>query len=228
MRRVAAVCLVAAVGAAVALADDGLGGSKQEGAAGQAPAGGGADAKPSARSGKETSVLDFTVKDIDGKDVALSKYAGDVLLIVNVATKCGLTQANYTALEPLYQKYKDQGLRILAFPCNDFGGQEPGSHEEIKTFCRVTHHGTYGLFSKVKVKGDEADPLYRFLTRHPDEKVAGEVKWNFQKYLVGRDGKSIEKFDPRVAPDDPRLTEAIEKALKVERPKPAEGAGRKG
>ncbi len=205
-----AVCLVAVVAALAVKADE------KSGTAGATAA------------GKEDSVLDFTVKDIEGKDVALSKYSGDVLLIVNVATKCGLTKSNYTTLEPLYQKYKDQGLRILAFPCNDFGGQEPGTHEEIKEFCRVTHHGTYDLFAKVKVKGDEADPLYKFLTKHPDEKVAGDVMWNFQKYLVGRDGKSIEKFDPRVAPDDERLTKAIEAALKAERPKPATDAGSKG
>lgn len=165
-----------------------------------------------------TSVLDAVVKDIDGKNVPLRGFEGEVLLIVNVATKCGLTAQNYAEFEPLYQKYKDRGFRILAFPCNDFGGQEPGAPEEIKSFCRSTHHGTYDLFDKVSVKGDSACPLYKYLTTHPDEKIRGDVRWNFQKYLVARDGTVLEKFDPRTAPNDAKLGEAIEKALAAPRP----------
>lgn len=165
-----------------------------------------------------TSVLDAVVKDIDGKDVPLRSFEGEVLLIVNVATKCGLTAQNYAEFEPLYQKYKDRGFRILAFPCNDFGGQEPGTPEEIKSFCRSTHNGTYDLFDKVSVKGDAACPLYKYLTTHPDEKIRGDVRWNFQKYLVARDGTVLEKFDPRTAPNDAKLGEAIEKALAAPRP----------
>lgn len=201
----ALLCGLWMVGVAVAAADEKGGAAREEGE-------------------KEKTVLEFTVKDIDGKELALSKFSGDVLLIVNVATRCGLTEANYTRMEPLFQKYKDQGFRILAFPCNDFLGQEPGTAEEIKSFCRVTHNGTYDLFAKIKVKGDDAAPLYQYLTGHPDEKIKGPVAWNFQKYLVGRDGEVLEKFGPRTPPDDPKLVEAVEKALKVERPKAVEDA----
>ncbi len=176
-------------------------------------------AKPAAAPASgEKSVLDFVVKDMDGKDVPLRKFEGDVLLIVNVASKCGLTEENYSQLEPMYQKYKDKGFRILAFPCNDFGGQEPGTHEQIKQFCREQYHGTYDLFAKLAVKGEQAAPLYKYLTAHPSEKIKGDVAWNFQKYLIGRDGQVIEKFDPRVKPSDEKLTKPIEKALEAPRP----------
>ncbi|MCG3129939.1 MAG: hypothetical protein FLDDKLPJ_00677 [Phycisphaerae bacterium] len=176
-----------------------------------------------------TSVLDAVVKDIDGKEVPLRGFEGEVLLIVNVATRCGLTAQNYAEFEPLHQKYKDRGFRILAFPCNDFGGQEPGTSEEIKSFCRSTHHGTYELFDKVSVKGEAACPLYKYLTTHPDEKIRGDVRWNFQKYLVARDGTVLEKFDPRTAPNDAKLGEAIEKALTAPRPeKKKEPASKSG
>jgi len=174
--------------------------------------------QPAGKNAKENTVLDFTVKNIEGKDVKLAQYKGDVLLIINVASECGLTKVNYTQLEPLYNKYKDKGLRILAFPCNDFGHQEPGTSDQIKSFCRKKYHGTYDLFAKVAVKGDDASPLYKFLTGHPNKEIAGDVMWNFQKYLVGRDGKLVAKFDPRVAPKDEKLTSAIEKALKVKKP----------
>jgi len=177
-----------------------------------------ADTQASKPASEAKSVLDFTVKDIEGRDVALRKFEGDVLLIVNVATQCGLTEANYTQLEPLYQKYKDKGFRILAFPCNDFGGQEPGTAEEIKSFCRGTHHGTYDLFAKIEVKGASVCPLYTYLTGHPSDKVKGDVRWNFQKYLVGRDGQPIAKFEPKVNPGDTALGAEIEKALAVARP----------
>ena len=142
------------------------------------------------------TVWDFEVKDIDGKDVPLEKFEGDVLLIVNVASRCGYTKGNYSEFEGLYQKYKEKGFRILAFPCNDFGRQEPGSAEEIKTFCRTKYEGTYDLLAKVSVKGDDAAPLYKYLTTKTDEEIRGPVKWNFQKYLVGRDGKVVAKVQP--------------------------------
>lgn len=224
-----ALCVAAGIGwVAWAGAGPAYGQGKGGGATSTDGAGQSTAPEPQAPTAAEkSSVLDFSVKDIDGKDVPLSKFKGDVLLIVNVATQCGLTEANYTRLEPLYQKYKAQGFRILAFPCNDFGGQEPGTHEEIKSFCRTTHHGTYELFSKVAVKGDKVEPLYKYLTEHPDKEIAGPVQWNFQKYVVGRDGKVIAKYSPRTNPDDEKLTAAIETALKAERPKEtAKGEGK--
>lgn len=159
------------------------------------------------------SVLDFTVKNIQGKEVDLKDYKGNVLLIVNVASECGLTP-QYDGLEKLHAKYKDQGFRILAFPCNDFGGQEPGTEEQISTFCKTEYGVTFDLFSKIKVKGDEKAPLYDYLT---SEKTngdhAGEIQWNFQKYLVDREGNVIAKFDPKVKPDDEGLVAKLEAAL---------------
>jgi glutathione peroxidase len=165
---------------------------------------------------KEVSpVLDFKVKDIKGNDVYLGDYQGDVLLIVNVASKCGLTP-QYDALEALYRKHKDQGFKILGFPANNFLSQEPGTNEEIQTFCKTKYDVTFDLFSKVSVKGDDQCDLYKFLT--DDTKNAGfggEIKWNFQKFLVGRDGKMIARFDPKTTPDDPKVVEAVENALKA-------------
>jgi len=162
---------------------------------------------------KSTSVLDFTVKTIDGEKVKLSDYKGDVLLLVNVASQCGLTEPNYPRLEKLFRKYKDRGLRILAFPANNFGKQEPGSNASIKKFCKKKYDVTFDLFSKVSVKGDDQCPLYSYLTKHPNKAVAGDVQWNFQKYLVNREGKVVAKFNPRTLPDDPKLIELLEKTL---------------
>lgn len=159
------------------------------------------------------SVHDFTVRDIDGKEVKLSDYKGKVLLIVNVASECGLTKPTYPQLESLYRKYKDKGLRILAFPANNFGKQEPGSDADIKVFCTEQMKVTFDLFSKISVMGDDQAPLYQFLTNHQDEKVRGPVVWNFQKYLVGRDGRVLAKFSPRTMPEASELIEALEKAL---------------
>lgn len=167
---------------------------------------------------KEAGVLDFVVKDNGGQDVKLADLAGEVLLIVNVASKCGLTKRNYEQLEPLYEKYKDKGLRILAFPANNFGGQEPGTDQEIRSFCDV-YDVTFDLFSKVSVKGDDICPLYAYLTSHPDKEIGGEVAWNFQKYLISRDGKVLAKFHPKVDPNDPKLVARIEEALKSPRAK---------
>lgn len=168
------------------------------------------------------SVYDFTVKDIDGKEVSLAKYKGDVLLIVNVASKCGLTEKSYAGLETIYKKYKDKGFKVLAFPANNFGGQEPGTNSEIKSFC-AQHNVSFDLFDKISVKGDDQAPLYGYLTKHADKAVAGDVEWNFQKYLIGRDGTVLAKFSPKKYPDDKEITDAIEKAL-AEKPKASSGS----
>ena len=174
------------------------------------------------KSAKETSmaksVHEFTVKDIAGKDVLLAKYKGDVVMIVNVASQCGYTDKSYAGLESIYKKYKDKGLKILAFPANNFGKQEPGTNSEIKSFCDGKGV-TFELFEKISVKGDDKAPLYQYLTNHPNKEVAGEVPWNFTKYLVGRDGTVIAKWGPKTLPEDPSIVEALEKALAAERPK---------
>ncbi len=162
---------------------------------------------------KASSVLDFSVKNIDGKKVQLSDYKGDVLLLVNVASQCGLTEPNYPRLEKMFRKYKDQGFRILAFPANNFGKQEPGSNAKIKNFCTKKYDVTFDLFAKVSVMGDDQCALYSYLTTHPDKTVAGDVKWNFQKYLVNREGEVVAKFSPRTLPDDPKLVDLLEKTL---------------
>jgi glutathione peroxidase len=158
------------------------------------------------------SFYDFTVKDIDGKEVELSQYKGDVCLVVNVASRCGLTP-QYADLEAMYEKYKDKGFRILAFPANNFHQQEPGSNAEIKKFCSTKYKVTFDLFSKISVKGDDQAPLYAFLTGYPNKEIAGPVLWNFQKYLIARDGTVLAKFDPKIPPTDPKLVKATEDAL---------------
>ena len=162
------------------------------------------------------SVLDFTVKDIDGKATKLAdKYKGKVLVNVNTASNCGYTK-QYTGLEEIYKKYHEQGLEVLAFPSNDFGGQEPGTNEEIKTFCSTKYPVTFPLFSKVPVKGDQKEPLYAYLTdsaKNPT--TGGDIKWNFTKFLVGRDGKVIARYESKVKPTDAEVTDAVEEALAV-------------
>jgi glutathione peroxidase len=162
---------------------------------------------------KPTSVLDFHVKDIEGKDVDLASYKGKVLLIVNTASQCGLTP-QYKDLEAIYEKYKDQGFAILAFPANEFGKQEPGSNEEIKEFCSTKYKVSFPLFSKIVVKGKGIDPLFDFLTSDTtNPKFAGEIKWNFNKFLVNRNGEVIARFEPREKPNTDSAISAIEKAL---------------
>ena len=155
-----------------------------------------------------SSIHEFTLNSIDGKPASLAAYKGKVVLVVNVASRCGFTP-QYTGLEALYEKYKDKGLVILGFPANNFGMQEPGTDEEIKTFCSSKYSVTFPLFSKISVKGDDTAPLYRYL-----EKEKGEVKWNFTKFLAGKDGKVIQKFGSAVKPDAAELVNAIESALK--------------
>jgi glutathione peroxidase len=183
-----------------------------------------------------SKLYEIPLTSISGAPASLADYAGDVLLIVNVASKCGLTP-QYTALEALYQRYKDQGFVILGFPANDFAGQEPGSDAEIATFCSTEYPVTFPLFSKVAVTGADKHPLYAALiAAKPEHVVHGpwreglteyaakngfpgpnplpELLWNFEKFLVGRDGAVLARFAPDTPPDDPKITSAIEAALK--------------
>lgn len=164
------------------------------------------------------SPLGFTVKDIDGKEVDLAKkYDGKVCLIVNVASKCGLTDDHYKKLTALHEKYKEKGLAILAFPANNFGNQEPGSNKEIQEFCSKEYGVDFDLFSKISVKGDDQAPIYEYLTSEKTNKDhAGEIEWNFTKFLVGKDGKVVARFAPKTMPDDPKVVKAIEDALAAE------------
>ncbi|HEY9171148.1 MAG TPA: glutathione peroxidase [Verrucomicrobiae bacterium] len=157
------------------------------------------------------SIYDLKLKDIDAKDTSLAAYRGKVLLIVNVASKCGYTK-QYAGLEAAYQKYKGQGLVVLGFPCNQFGGQEPGTNEEIKQFCSTSFNVTFPLFEKLEVNGPNRHPLYRALVGDSSP-FPGDIKWNFNKFLVGRDGKILKRFESKVAPDAPELTQTIEAAL---------------
>lgn len=160
-----------------------------------------------------SSVHEFTMKSIDGKSLPLANFKGKVLLVVNVASRCGYTP-QYTALEALYEKYKDQGLVVAGFPANNFMWQEPGTDQEIKTFCSSKYNVTFPMYSKISVKGSGQAPLYQFLTdRTANPATGGEIKWNFTKFLVNRDGKVIRRFEPGVKPDAPEVISAIESAL---------------
>jgi glutathione peroxidase len=162
---------------------------------------------------KDKTVYDFTMKDIDGKPADLSQYKGKVALVVNVASKCGNTP-QYKNMEAIYEKYKDKGFEILAFPANEFGKQEPGTNAQIKEFCTSTYNTQFPLFSKIVVKGDGQAPLYQYLTStDANAKTAGDIKWNFTKFLVSKDGKVVARFEPKVKPDEPEVIEAIEKEL---------------
>jgi glutathione peroxidase len=160
---------------------------------------------------KGGSIYDFNVKDIDGKEVSLKDYKGKVLMIVNVASKCGFTP-QYEALQKIYEKYKDRGFEILAFPCNDFKGQEPGTNEEIKEFCSANYHVTFRLFDKIHVLGDNKAPLYNFLI-NSEGIEKGDVKWNFEKFIVDKNGKVAARFRSPVKPDGKEITDLIEKLL---------------
>ncbi|KAM0943402.1 putative phospholipid-hydroperoxide glutathione peroxidase [Dioscorea sansibarensis] len=148
----------------------------------------------------EKSIYDFTVKDIDGKDVSLSKFKGKVLLIVNVASKCGLTTSNYTELSHVYEKYKNQGFEILAFPCNQFGGQEPGSNSQIKQFACTRFKAEFPIFDKVDVNGPNTAPVYQFLKSNAGGFFGDLIKWNFEKFLVDKNGKVVERYQPTTSP----------------------------
>ncbi|KAF5748112.1 Phospholipid hydroperoxide glutathione peroxidase 1 [Tripterygium wilfordii] len=153
-----------------------------------------------ARAATEKTIHDFTVKDIDAKDVPLSKYKGKVLLIVNVASKCGLTTTNYSELSHIYEKYKTQGFEILAFPCNQFGGQEPGSNPEIKQFACTRFKAEFPIFDKVDVNGPTTAPIYQFLKSNAGGFLGDLIKWNFEKFLVDKNGKVIERYPPTTSP----------------------------
>lgn len=142
------------------------------------------------------TIYDFKVKDISGNKVSLDKYKDKIILIVNVASKCGFTK-QYEGLEKLYESYKDKDFVILGFPCNQFKGQEPGSNEEIQEFCRLTYGVSFPMFSKIDVNGDSADPLYKYLIKETDGK---KIPWNFTKFLIGRDGNIIDRYHPMKRP----------------------------
>jgi glutathione peroxidase len=154
-----------------------------------------------------SNVHEFTLNSIDGNAAPLAQYKGKVVMIVNVASKCGYTP-QYAGLEALYEKYKDKGFVILGFPANNFGQQEPRTNAEIKSFCSRTYNVTFPMYSKISVKGDDKAPLYQYLTQ-----TGGEIKWNFTKFLVGKDGKVLTRFEPAITPDSPEVAGAIEKAL---------------
>jgi glutathione peroxidase len=157
------------------------------------------------------SIYDIPLKDIDGKATTLKPYQGQVMLIVNVASKCGFTP-QYTGLEALYKKYSLQGFVICGFPCNQFGGQEPGTEADIKQSCTSKYDVTFPMFSKLDVNGDLRHPLYVWLAGK-DSPFPGNIRWNFTKFLIGRDGKILARFDSKVKPDSEEMTKAIEAAL---------------
>ncbi len=159
----------------------------------------------------EQNVHDFTMKTIDGKEQPLSAYKGKTLLIVNVASKCGFTP-QYKGLETLYEKYKGRGLVVLGFPANDFGWQEPGTDAEIQTFCSTTYGVNFPMFSKISVKGDKIHPLYKYLTE--SSPPAGPVSWNFNKFLIGPDGRIIGRWGSRTTPEDKELNQKVVETLK--------------
>ncbi|PIN11909.1 Glutathione peroxidase [Handroanthus impetiginosus] len=148
----------------------------------------------------EKTIHDYTVKDIDGKDVSLSKFKGKVLLIVNVASRCGLTSSNYTELSHIYEKYKTQGFEILAFPCNQFGGQEPGTNPEIKQFACTRYKAEFPIFDKVDVNGPSTAPVYQFLKSSAGGFLGDLIKWNFEKFLVDKNGKVVQRYPPPTSP----------------------------
>lgn len=159
------------------------------------------------------SIQDIQVNTLSGEPSTLGALAGKALLVVNVASKCGLTP-QYTGLERLQAKYADQGFSVVGFPCNQFGGQEPGTAEEIGTFCSTTYGVTFPLFEKIDVNGADRHALYAELTQKPDaDGTAGDVQWNFEKFLVGPDGEVLARFRPAVTPEDEAVIKAIEAAL---------------
>ena len=170
-------------------------------------------APAASKDGKPGSPLDFTVQDINGKDTKLSQYKGKVVMIVNVASKCGYTP-QYEQLEAVYKKYADKGFVILGFPANNFNQQEPGTNEEIQTFCKSKFGVTFPMMSKISVVGADKAPLYHYLTeKQTAGDFAGEIGWNFNKFIVDRNGNLIARYNSKVKPDDKTVTEEIEKAL---------------
>lgn len=175
---------------------------------GESPSGSKTGAVP-----ERESVYSFTVADIDGNPTALNGFRDKVLLLVNVASKCGYTR-QYEGLQALYEKYRDRGLVVLAFPANNFGDQEPGTNEQIKQFCSTTYGVTFPVFTKISVRGDDIHPLYRFLTSpQSSPRYAGDIAWNFTKFLIGRKGEVVARYESAVEPFDERLIADVEAAL---------------
>jgi glutathione peroxidase len=162
---------------------------------------------------KVPAALNFKMKNIDGKEVDLSAFHGKVIMFVNVASECGLTP-QYKQLQALYEKYEKEGFVLIGVPANEFGAQEPGSDAEIKTFCEKNYKVTFPMMSKVVVKGKDICPLYDYLTTKTDKKFQGAIGWNFAKFVVGRNGEVVARFEPRVSPDDSKVIEVIEAELK--------------
>jgi glutathione peroxidase len=160
-----------------------------------------------------SGIYEFTLPSIDGQPTPLANFKGKVILLVNVASRCGFTP-QYTGLEALYEKYKDQGFVILGFPANNFGGQEPGTNQEIKTFCSTKYNVTFPIYGKVSVKGADQTPLYQYLTKEADPSHTGDIKWNFTKFLVDRNGNVVERFEPNVTPESENVVTSVEKLLK--------------
>lgn len=170
-------------------------------------------AEPEAEAPEVPAVLNFEMKSLAGEPVKLSRYHGKVALMVNTASRCGLT-GQYKQLQALHEKYAEQGLSILGFPANNFGRQEPGTDTEIATFCKENYGVAFDMFSKVSVKGEDQCDLYKFLTREETNgQFAGPIKWNFTKFLIGRDGKVVARFEPRTKPDSDQVIQAIEREL---------------
>jgi glutathione peroxidase len=168
---------------------------------------------PNSSAASPKSVLDFKMRDIDGKDVKLKKYKGNVLLVVNTASKCGYTP-QYESLQGTYDKYKDKGFYVLGFPANNFGGQEPGTEKEIKEFCTSKYKVTFPMFAKISVKGEDQDPLYAYLTsKETNPEFAGDITWNFNKFLIDRKGHIVARFTSKQKPDSTEVVAAIEKYL---------------
>jgi len=166
-----------------------------------------------AEDAKSVSVLSYKMKGIDGSDVDLSQFKGKVVMLVNVASRCGLTP-QYKGLQALYEKYKDQGFVVVGVPANEFGKQEPGTDDEIAKFCSTKYNVTFPMLSKVVVKGPGQVPLYQHLTaKDSNPQFAGEIKWNFTKFLVNRNGEVVNRFEPRVAPESAEIKTAIETEL---------------
>lgn len=160
------------------------------------------------------SIYDYVMSDIDGKPVALSAFKGKVILVVNTASRCGYTY-QYEGLEALYEKYRDSGLVVLGFPSNDFLGQEPGTNQEIKQFCTLSYNVSFPMFSKITVAGKGIHPLYRYLTeKGTNPRFAGPINWNFNKFLIGRSGSILARFSTQDEPQSPKVTAAVEEALK--------------
>jgi glutathione peroxidase len=160
-----------------------------------------------------SGIYTFTLNSIDGQPAPLAAYKGKVVLVVNVASQCGYTP-QYSALESIFEKYKDQGFVILGFPANNFGAQEPGTNEEIKTFCTRKYSVTFPIYAKISVKGADQASLYTYLTKETGPGIRGDIKWNFTKFLVDRNGNVVQRFEPAITPDSKEVVSAIEKQLK--------------